>query len=151
MDRLNQWLALVANIGVLIGVFVVAYELQQNTAVARAQATFQVNASIDPAYRARAQNAELAKLILTGNNKPDELNEVESEQFAAWFRAEMNSAEALWFYYENGLIPEGEFGGYQTAICSRVATKGGRANWQRQSKYFANGFQAVVQGWCFDA
>lgn len=151
MDRLNQWLSLIANIGVLVGVFVVAYELQQNTAVATAQATFQINASVDPAYRAIAQNPELAQLISTGNNNPDALNEVENEQFAAWFRAEMNTAEATWFYYVNGLIPEGEFDGYQSAICSRVTTKGQKANWQRQSKYFADGFQAVVTAWCFES
>ncbi len=149
MDRLNQWLTLVANIGVLIGVFIVAYELRQNTAVATAQATFQINTSIDPAYRARAQNPALAKLVLTGNAEPEKLSEVESEQFAAWFRAEMNLTEAIWFYQINGLIPEEEFGGYQAAICSRVTTKGGRANWGRQAKYFADGFRQAVEAWCF--
>ena len=38
MDQLNRWVTLVANLGVLIGVFVVAYEIRQNTVQAQAAA-----------------------------------------------------------------------------------------------------------------
>ena len=31
MDKLNQWLTLVANLGVVAGIIFLAYEIQQNT------------------------------------------------------------------------------------------------------------------------
>ena len=36
VDNLNKWLTLVANIGVLVGIFFLALEIQQNTAANRA-------------------------------------------------------------------------------------------------------------------
>ena len=37
LDRLNSWLSLTANVGVLLGIFLVAYELRQNSVEVRAQ------------------------------------------------------------------------------------------------------------------
>jgi len=37
VDRINQWLALCANVGVLIGIGVLAYEIRQNTDATHAQ------------------------------------------------------------------------------------------------------------------
>ena len=31
MDKLNQWLTLFANLGVLVGIFLLAYEVRKNT------------------------------------------------------------------------------------------------------------------------
>ena len=36
-SRLNEWLQILASLGVLIGLFVVAYEIKQNTEIARAE------------------------------------------------------------------------------------------------------------------
>ena len=37
MDRLNQWLTLLANIGVIVGIVFLAFEIQQNTEMMKAQ------------------------------------------------------------------------------------------------------------------
>jgi len=148
MDRLNQWLTFVANVGVLIGVFVVAYEVRQNTAVATAQAALQMNEALDASYRARAQDSVLAALVMNGHDRPDGLSDVERDQFHAWLRADMNAAEAAWFQYENGLIPEQDFDGYKAAICSRVITAGGRAYWEQEKQYFASRFRNGIDDWC---
>ena len=37
MDRLNRWLTLLANIGILVGLILVGYEIRQNSALVRAQ------------------------------------------------------------------------------------------------------------------
>jgi len=37
MDRLNRWIALAANVGILIGLILVVYEIRQNSALVRAQ------------------------------------------------------------------------------------------------------------------
>ena len=37
MDRLNQWLTLLANLAVLVGIVFVALEIQQNTEATHAQ------------------------------------------------------------------------------------------------------------------
>jgi len=37
MDRLNRWIALAANVGILVGLILVGYEIRQNSALVRAQ------------------------------------------------------------------------------------------------------------------
>jgi hypothetical protein len=52
VDRLNQWLTLGANFGVVFGLVLVAFQFQQNTDAIRLQARIGASASI--------QNAELS-------------------------------------------------------------------------------------------
>ena len=139
----------IALASVVASLVLVAYELRQNTAVASAQAVTELNAIVDGAYRARAQNAVLDQLVETGHSDPDSLSERETSQFHAWLRADMNSLEAVWFYYHNGIISREDFDGYIAAICSRVTSKGGEKWWSAQAKYYAGGFRESINSWCF--
>ena len=149
-DKWKDALELVGILGIVGSLVLVAYELRQNTATARAQATFLVNTSLDSAYRARAQNSTLAQLIKDGHDAPETLTDVEREQFFAWLRADLNSSEALWFFYQNGLIAEEDFDGYRFSICSRLITDGGREYWAVEADFFASGFREVIDEWCFE-
>jgi len=110
---------------------------------------FELNSSFDASYRARAQDPVLAQLIKDGHDNPDELTELERNQFSAWLRADMNNAEAAWVYYKNGLIAEDTFDGSIAGICSRVITKGGQQYWEDENKYFAAKFRERIDEWCF--
>jgi len=150
--RGNNWkdvLELVGIAGIIGSLVLVAYELRQNTAIATAQAAFEINTSLDGAYRSRAQDPVLAQLIKSGHEAPESLNDLEREQFFTWLRADINTSEALWFYYDNGLIAEDDFDGYRSSICSRLITKGGREWWQVEAIYYASGFREAVQVWCY--
>ena len=149
-DKWKGILELLGIAGIIASLVLVAYELRQNTAIATAQAAFQVNTSLDSAYRARAQDPSLAQLIKTGHDNPDSLNDIEREQFFTWLRADINTSEALWFYYNNGLIAEEDFDGFRFSICSRLITEGGRAYWAVEADFFASGFREAVKEWCFE-
>ena len=45
-DRVNSWLSLIASVGILAGLVLVAVELNQNTDQLRLQLTFQANQKI---------------------------------------------------------------------------------------------------------
>ncbi len=140
----------IVGIGAIVfSLMLVAYELQQNAAVTTAKAIFEINTSVDAAYRARAQDPILDELVDKGHSDPDALSERERSQFAAWLRADMNLIEAIWFYYDNGLIADKDFDGYKAATCSRVATRGGREYWAAEAKFFAHGFRDSIEKWCF--
>ena len=62
-NRVNRWIGIAANVGVLIGILILVYELRQNHELARAQTrielantTFQLNLSI-------ATDEQLAEII----------------------------------------------------------------------------------------
>ncbi len=147
---LGQMIQILANVGVIAGIVFLGYEMRQNTATATAQAAFQINTSLDSAYRARAQDPNLAQLIKTGHDDPESLNDIEREQFYTWLRADINTSEALWFYFRNGLIAEEDFDGFRFSICSRLITEGGRAYWAVEADFFASGFREAVKEWCFE-
>ncbi len=136
---------------IVASLILVAYELRKNTALATAQAVYDTNMALDSAYRARAENAVLDELVENGHSSPASLSEREKSQFFAWLRADMNSAEALWFYYNRGVIPEGDFEGFIAAICSRVTTQGGEEWWSVEAEFFAAGFRESIDTWCFSS
>jgi hypothetical protein len=151
MARLNwKEIAELAGLAAVIASLVlVAYELRQSTAVASAQAVTELSATVDSAYRARAQDAVLDDLVTTGHNSPSNLSERQRSQFNSWLRADMNGLEAAWFYYDKGILSQEDFDGYEAAICSRVATAGGTKWWEAEAEFFASGFRESVNEWCF--
>ena len=66
---------LVGIAGIIFSVGLVAYELRQNSAVAMAQAVTDLNAAVDNAYRARATDPELDRLVIEGHKNLAALSE----------------------------------------------------------------------------
>jgi hypothetical protein len=65
VDKVNQWLTLVANLGVIAGLVFLGYEVQQNTNIAKASA-YRENIQDIAAWRELLiSDAELARLYRT--------------------------------------------------------------------------------------
>jgi hypothetical protein len=139
----------VGMVAIVVSLVVVSYELRQSTAIATAEAVFNVNTVLDDAYRARAQDSDLDELIEKGHSTPDTLSGRERSQFHAWLRADMNATEATWFYQDRGIIPQSDLDGFRESICSRVTTPGGRKYWDNEAQFFAAEFQQSIDEWCF--
>jgi hypothetical protein len=101
VDRLNRWLTLSANFGVVIGLVLVAFQFQQNTDAIRLQARLGASGSV--------QNAELsvagdtlaeawAKSILT----PSELTPSEIVQVWSYLTAGMTGVHQNWLAHDAG-------------------------------------------------
>lgn len=136
-------------IAIVASLILVAMELRQNTKVAQANALFQLSAALDDSYRRRAQDPVLAQLIKDGHEEKDSLTELQREQFASWLRADINHLEAIWTYYDLGLISDRNFDGFGASICSRVTTKGGRRYWQNEAQYFAISLGEYIEKTCY--
>lgn len=102
-DALNQWLTLVANIGVLAGIIFLAVEVRQNSRNLAAQVRAMFFSSLADTWRIPAENAALTE-IMARDAENEELDQAELWQVQAfWTRVQM----ALeWGYKE---LPPGEF------------------------------------------
>lgn len=150
--RSDNWKSIAEFVGIaaiVLSLVMVSYELRQSTAVATAQAIFDVNTIFDESYRARAQNPDLDELIEKGHSNPEALSERERSQFRAWLRADMNVAEATWFYQDRGIIPEEGFDGFMESVCSLVGSPGGTKYWEKEARFFAAGLQQSIDKRCF--
>ena len=75
LDRLNQWLSLVANIGVIAGFILVAYQLNLNTESIRLRNAMDLNrdtSAAEIAYMGEATHVALANAIFRPADMTDE-------------------------------------------------------------------------------
>ncbi len=134
-DRLNRWLTLGANIGVLIGIVLLVIEVRQNNEnlVAQARATY--HASFSDIWGMAAEDSKLAEIIakeLGGES----LTSAEFVQLAAYFTKALLSNQ--WSYLElpaeesasNLLYLKGSFDQFPTL----------RSVWENRQEFFNSEF-----------
>jgi hypothetical protein len=68
VDRLNRWLGLFANFGVLAGILFLAFELNQNTVATRLEAASNFNASFSEIEFFIVGNPEFSDLLTKGHS-----------------------------------------------------------------------------------
>ena len=67
IKKLNQWLMLVANLGVLGGILFLAYEVRQNTSQMRTQASQAITEMVNAMNTDEYSDPNLTDLIMRGN------------------------------------------------------------------------------------
>ena len=111
-DRLNRWLTLGANVGVLVGLFLLIIEIGQNTEMMRAQMVQsradnlvqlyegQMHSEFWPAIRAKQRNsANYAEWL-------DSLDAEEYERVQFLYFREVNDIRSQYYMYVEGLLPQ---------------------------------------------
>ena len=84
MDKLNKWLTLGANLGLIVGLFFLAMQIKQNTSQMHTEASFSINQSLNNLNAAIYQDSTFAELYLRGCKSLSDLNEVERTRFSAY-------------------------------------------------------------------
>ena len=129
-DRLNRWLTLGANLGVLVGIILLIVELEQNREMMRAQTRNEISAEIVDLLSHIATEPQLASLDRRANSGED-LTPDELWQYDHRLAAMIRYFENVHYQYRLGLYDETEYSAH-------------RESWRR---YFANG-KMRVQIWC---
>lgn len=107
-DRLNKWLTLAANIGVIAGIVFLAIEIRQNSDAVRAQTRTQLSEQVMELLSVNMNDHEYASVLMRGNSV-EELSPVEEYQYyrhrSAWLSHWINVV----YQYEMGMYDESEF------------------------------------------
>jgi hypothetical protein len=107
-DRLNSWLALGANIGVLIGLGLLIVELNQTRDVSRAQTRHDLSAGIVELLVTPALDSELAS-IMRRADAGEPLTPDERYRFLMRSLAFLRYAENVHYQYREGMYDDHEF------------------------------------------
>ena len=102
MDRVNQWLTLCANVGVLIGIGFLAYEIRQNTDATHAQTREAVLTGRQVELQAVSEDPNLIKSII----KQGSLTTDEQIKLFTWLASALSAREFSWLQWESGVIDE---------------------------------------------
>ena len=107
-EKLNSWLTLAANVGVIAGIVFLAIEIRQNSDSIRAQTRAQLADGVTELFSVNMNDKEYAGVLMRGNNLED-LTPVERYQYyrhrSAWVHYWNNVA----YQYELGMYEKSEF------------------------------------------
>lgn len=118
MNKANQWLALVANLGVIASLVFLGLEIRQNTNIAKASA-YRENVQDIAAWRELIiADPELARLYDTyGREGIGAVSDVDGGRIAALVNNVMGAYENAYFARRYGIIGDEEWQRFQSGAC----------------------------------
>jgi len=126
---INDWLTLIANLGVLIGVIAVVVELNQNTRAIRDSAIQSLDSGVLTVVNMLAADRENAVLFADGTTDFANLDRDEQIHYSALVNAICLRMDVSWFAFQNGLLPEQLWRREEDVLRELVNSPGGKAVW----------------------
>ena len=107
-DKINRWLTLGANVGVLIGLLLLALEIRHNTQATQAVLHQDIlgYARDHTELLISDENEKLADIVFRGELEPETLSQVELEKFILFTAYRMGGWESTFVHYDEGLLGE---------------------------------------------
>lgn len=139
LEKLNHWLTLVANIGVLVGIILVAYELRQSRQATIGE-TQQNLLGILHERDAWMANRDFAAVVVKAEASENSLTEVEARQYAEWLYGKFNVCEHVFDRYREGLMSDDQWQGWDGGCRSTLEPPQARAVWVQRRGWFGSDF-----------
>lgn len=145
-DRLARWLTIGANLGVLLGLFLLIAELNQNRDMMRAQVRHELSMGIVDLLQTPASNSQLADVLFRGVSG-EALTPTESFQFELRTNALFRYWEDVHYQYRVGLYDDAEFERQRDAWrVSLERSQLARDYWCRVRLLYSPDFAAEMDG-----
>jgi len=145
-DRTSRWLATLAQLGVIIGLVLLVFELNQTRDLMQAQTRHDLSSSIVALLLSIAENPELAHVMFRGD-AGEELSPVEQYIYETRGRALFRYWENVHYQYRKGLYDRGEFSSQRDAWAAYLGTSSGAAStWCGMRGEFSPEFRAELDG-----
>jgi len=113
-DKLNRWLTLGANIGVLIGIILLVIELDQNRQMIQAQTRNDISQQLSNRLLLVASNSQLNNVTRRAA-AGEELSVDEQRQAYLYVVANLRDWENMHYQYRHGMFDEIEFEAEKTS------------------------------------
>ena len=143
-ERINGWVTLAANIGVLIGILFLIFELQQNTVASRLEAASNFQDSFSEIEFLIAADPEFAALLVKGRNG-EAVGDVEQLRLIAFYGNVLRTWQNTHLQYLSGALDEDLWRGSQVRLA--VVIKDDRGlfeHWQRSQDQFSPAFNRMI-------
>ena len=113
LEKLNTWLTLVANLGVLAGIVILAVEISQNTRALNAAALNDIQDDILELVSVDVDAVSFSLGIDEKIRNGELLSDMEAEIHLRKFIRAMRIHESHWFQYDSGLLDEELYEAYK--------------------------------------
>ena len=115
-DRITQWLTLLANIGVIVGIVVLVIEIQQANRIAIASTEIEVRNSYDDINVSIYSDPNLTGLLMGLSDANNQISPDDDYRIYAFVLSVVNTWLSIEVAYANGLVPENTFASIEDDI-----------------------------------
>ncbi|NIP54362.1 hypothetical protein GWN42_21260 [candidate division KSB1 bacterium] len=143
-DRVNRWLTLGANVGVLIGIILLLIELNQNSMLMRGQTRNDVSSELIGLMSQVSNNPQLADLIYRVEHG-EQVTPQEMLQYRARQISNIRYFENVFYQYRQGLYDEIEYLAHRQAWVG-VWSQARHDFWCNYRQTVSPDFRAEIEG-----
>jgi hypothetical protein len=145
MSKLNQWLTLVANLSVVVGIVFLAVEMRQNTSAIQAQTRDSITEKQMDLYGWAATNRDLSNVVQIATTEGlGGLDAASANMFRNYVNGVFREWENSHYQYGLGLFSEGEFQGRVNRWRRGMSLSAFRDSWVNISEDFSPSFRAEI-------
>jgi hypothetical protein len=144
VERINRWLTFTANAGVVAGLVLVAYEINQTQRQLEVAALADSTDNFTQAMETLSQDRDFSELIFRAETNFDELDELERWRVYKYLDGFMTMSEQDFHVLKN--IEEGTLGGFEYDWKHFMKQPHYRAYWLANENRFGIEFRAFVNG-----
>ncbi len=145
MDKLNNWLTLLANFGVIAGIVFLAIEIQQNTEMMQSQTRDSITEKQIAVFGWFATDTENNRIRDLGNWLELDDDSPEAHQYVWMIAGNLRLWENEWYQYQQGLFEPEEFEPRLNIWRRMVNTPGVIRVWEGgQREAFSPEFAALI-------
>ena len=106
MERLNGWLSLIANIGVIAGVLFVGFEIQQNTDQMQAEVAQGIMSALREQANPMRESIEISELFYGATRGTRKLSDAERYQVRQINRGYFRVFEEAYLHHQQGRLED---------------------------------------------
>ena len=143
-DRLNAWLSLFANVGVVVGLILIIIEIQQNTEMMRAQISHSRSETAQAEQQA-VFNSEFIPDLLVKVRSSETLTPSEMVRYTTYFRAFNRNQDNVYWQYREGFLEENVPRSIRAAVRAVIGeSELSRALWESSKEIYTDEYIAFV-------
>jgi len=141
-DRLHRWITLAANLGVLVGIFLLLIELRQNTESAELQAA---QSYVALSHELDFRLVDDPSLIALFYTSPDERTPEEVWRLDRWYFGSLRTWENGYYLYRKGVLDDELWAGQKAFMGDLLRSSDElRDYYQTKREYFSESFTAYL-------
>jgi len=147
-DKVNRWVTLAANIGVVAGIFFLGTEMRQGNLATRIAARDSASQGhID--FMGDLLDSSILAVASQKSLTNQELTDLESLQLTQWHARRWRHYERVYYLYQYGVISEQEWIGFENGITRALNGSSkfweiSRRNWQEDRSLLSKQFVEYV-------
>ena len=144
IDRVSQGVQLAANVGVILSIVFLAYQIGEQRELMKAQIRIAISSEVIGLLVSEATDEGLVS-VERRSNDGEELSLEDRRRLDRISRAYFRYWENVHYQYRNGLYDESEFAGSRAGWKSRLSRPGVAAVWCNTAEQYSHEFVAEIE------